>query len=424
VGRAGQKLIDLLVARGLPEPAARIYLTACRDGPQTASELARLNALHRVHAYRFIARLVDDGLLAKVGHRPMRFAALPIEELLERWIETTSEDLTRLKTGRQKLLAEWQESLTAPDVFDARKFLVLEGQPAIHNFLRKRAGAARREILASASAFALARAIDGGIDRAFREARERGVRVRMVTEVTQANLPEAKHFTSFLELRHATSPVTNRAVVIDGSGALVYVSGEEGLGASGDAQVALWSTSPRFLSLTREYHRRLWARARPADDRIVELESPPIAVLPVRRGASAEGLSRLNEITDLGMEVTGLRELKLDVRELIEAIARQLGRQIAEGVEGSTPEEVAHSLTDYYEEKALGRLSVVRDRPLTLRVTGCFACTASSPEVGRVMCPSLLRSVLETRLGSRWEVSKPDPTRHATRGCLFTVGQA
>jgi len=29
--------------------------------------------------------------------------------------------------------------------------------------------------------------------------------------------------------------------------------------------------------------------------------------------------------------------------------------------------------------------------------------------------------VLETRLGQRWEVSKPDPKKHASRGCLFTA---
>jgi len=57
-------------------------------------------------------------------------------------------------------------------------------------------------------------------------------------------------------------------------------------------------------------------------------------------------------------------------------------------------------------------------------VTGCFACTGDSPEIGRVMCPELLRTILEARLGQRWEVSKPDPTKHASRGCVFTATPA
>ena len=99
-------------------------------------------------------------------------------------------------------------------------------------------------------------------------------------------------------------------------------------------------------------------------------------------------------------------------------------RPIAEDLEGRTPEEVARELSQYYETHTMGHFSVLKDRPLTLRVTGCFACTTDSPEIGRVMCPQLLRTVLETRLGQRWEVSKPDPTKHAVRGCVFTASPA
>ncbi len=105
-------------------------------------------------------------------------------------------------------------------------------------------------------------------------------------------------------------------------------------------------------------------------------------------------------------------------------IARQLGREIAAEIDGDTPAKVGQALSTYYETHTMGHLAVVRDRPLTLQVTGCFACTSDSPEIGRVMCPQMLRTVLETRFGNRWEVSKPDPTKHATRGCLFTATQA
>jgi hypothetical protein len=72
----------------------------------------------------------------------------------------------------------------------------------------------------------------------------------------------------------------------------------------------------------------------------------------------------------------------------------------------------------------MGRLAVEKERPLTLRVTGCFACIPASPEIGREMCPQLLRAVLETRLGQRWAVTKPDPAKHASRGCIFTANPA
>jgi sugar-specific transcriptional regulator TrmB len=421
VGRPGSDLLELLAQHGVPEKGARVYLAACRAGPQTASELARLSAVSRVEAYRFIKLLSADGLLQATGGRPMRFAALPPDELLDRWIRKASDRVRRLEQDRNKILTDWEEARTEFDERDPRKFAVLEGRTTIHRFLLKRLGTSEQQVLLSASGVSLPRVIDAGTDRALREAHDRGVKVRVVTEVTPQNLVDAKHLSSFVELRHSAGPVMNRSVVIDRLGALVYVSGEEGFGRSGEEQVALWSSAPMFIQLARDYHRRLWVPGERAESRFVELENPSGAVLSVVHGKESVPFQRLKEIAKLGMRASGVREFHFHLPELIETIARQLGREIAEEVEGDTPEKVSRSLSEYYETHTMGHLAVIRDRPLTLQVTGCFACTSDSPEIGRVMCPQLLRTVLETRLGLRWEVSKPDPTKHANRGCVFTA---
>lgn len=421
MSRPGSGLFDLLTEHGVPAKGARLYLAACRSGAQTASELARLSAINRVEAYRIIKQLVSDGLLTAAGSRPQRFAALSPDELVDRWIRGASDRLHRLEQDRERVLSDWEEARTEVEEGDPRKFAVLEHRETIRRFLRKRIGLAERQVLLSANGSWLSGLIDGGVDRSLREAAGRGVKVRVVTEVYPPNLTEAKHFAGFSELRHANGPIANRAVVVDRTGALVYVSGEEGLGRAGGEQVALWSSSPSFVQLARDYHRRLWGPASRAEARFVELENPPAAVLPVVAGHETVPFQRLKEIAKLGMRASGVREFRLHLPELIDVIALQLGREIAKEIDGETPEEVAKSLSRYYATHTMGQLGVVRERPLTIQVTGCFACTQDSPEIGRVMCPQLLRSVLETRLGQRWEVSKPDPTKHATRGCLFTA---
>ena len=424
MGRPGSDLLDLLAQHGVPEKGARVYLAACRAGPQTASELARLSAVSRVEAYRLIKQLAADGLLRATGGRPMRFAALAPDELLDRWIRRASDHVRRLEQDRGKILTDWEDARTEFDERDPRKFAVLEGRETIHRFLLKRLGTAERQVLLSASGVSLPRVIDAGTDRALREARARGVKVRIVTEVFPQNLVDAKHLASFAELRHSNGPVMNRTVVIDRLGALAYVSGEEGFGRSGEEQVALWSSAPMFVQLACDYHRRLWVPGERAESRFVDLENPSAAVLPVVLGQEAVSFQRLKEIAKLGMRASGVRKFHFELPELIETIARQLGREIAEKVEGDTPQKVSRSLSAYYETHTLGHLAVLRERPLTLQVTGCFACTSDSPEIGRVLCPQLMRTVLETRLGQRWEVSKPDPTKHASRGCIFTATPA
>ncbi|HYK93518.1 MAG TPA: helix-turn-helix domain-containing protein [Thermoplasmata archaeon] len=424
MARAGASLTELLFEHGIPERAARLYVGACREGPQTVAELARASGLHRVEAYRCLQVLLARGLLRSTGGRPARYVALPLDQLLDRWIRRSTEKLDRWKGDREKLLAEWRENLATADPGEGRKFAVLEGRPAIQRFLRRRIDAAEKEILLSVSGFSLAPAIEGGVDRSLRAARARGVRVRLVTEVSGSNLPEARHFAGIGDLRHAQSAVTNRAIVIDRGGALVFVSGEEGLGKSGDDQVALWTSSPSVLLLARNYHQRLWTQALSIDRRLLELEHPPTAVLPVVRGKEAEPFSRLREITQLGMRASGLTNLDLDLPEMIRALGRQMGTEVAQSVTGSDAEAVMRSLAEHYERHAPGRLEVLRNSPLTVRVTQCFACTPQGTEIGRVLCPKLFQTILEQRMGSSWAVSTPDPRRHATKGCLFVATPA
>ncbi len=424
MGRPGSGLLELLGEHGVPEKAARVYLAACRTGPQTASELARLSAVNRVETYRYIKQLTAERLLKATGGRPRRFAATAPDELLDRWIRRASDRLRELEKDREKVLADWEESRTEFEDGDPRKFAVLEGRETIRRFLLKRIGAAERQILVSMTGPSLPAMIDAGFDRALRTAAARGVKVRLLTEIYPTNLVEAKVFQTFAEVRHSKGPVANRALVFDRLGALVFVSGEDGRGRSGEEQVALWSSAPMFVQLAREYHRRVWTPAAKGEARVVELENPPAAVLPVVAGKESVPFQRLKEIAKLGMRASGVRELRLHLPELIETIARQLGREIAGQIDGRTPEEIARALAQYYEAHTMGRLTVLKEDPLTLRVTGCFACTRDSPEIGRVLCPELLGAVFEARLGQHWEVSKPDPTKHATRGCVFTATPA
>jgi sugar-specific transcriptional regulator TrmB len=420
MGRSGAGLVRLLAERGVPERAARIYLAACREGPQSASELARVSGLHRVETYRYIQQLRESGLLLPVGGRPMRFRALSVEELLERWIRTTGEDLRRLESGRDQLLREFQEQIATPEPNDGRKFVVMERRKALYSFLRKQIGVARREILLSLSPAALARFIDGGLDRELKTARQRGVRVRVITEINRGNLPSAKHFATFSEIRTTRSLPAARGVLFDRTGAVVYVAGEARPEADEDHLVTIWTTDTPFLGLVRGQFQQLWNHSTPSEERIVELEEPHAAALPVRLGREVESFNRLREITQLGMQVGALQELSFDLPEFIETVAHQVGRQIASELDGELPLEVARSLESYYRDHQL-RFEILQPDPLLVQTEKCIACDGDSPEVGRLLCPAILRTIFETRTGGRWEVGRPEARGRHRRGHLFAL---
>ena len=420
MARSGAGLVRLLAERGVPERAARIYIAACREGPQTASELARMSGIHRVETYRHIQQLHEAGLLRSVGGRPMRFRALSAEELLERWIRTTSEDLRRLEAGRDHLIRQFQEQIETPETNDGRKFVVMERRKALYSFLRRQIGVARREILLSLSPSALARFIDGGIDRELRMASQRGVKVRVITEINRGNLPDAKHFATFAEIRNTRTVPAARGVLFDKTGVVVYVAGDLRPGGDEDRLVTVWTTDAEFLNLVRVQFHQLWNHCAPSEHRIVELEEPPAAALPVRLGREVESFNRLREITQLGMQVGGLRELPFDVPEFIETVAQQVGRQVASELDGELPLEVARSLQVYYRARNI-RFDILQPEPLLIRSDGCLACDGASPEVGRLLCPAILRTIFEARTGGRWEVARPEARKRSQRGHVFAL---
>ncbi len=420
MARSGAGLVRLLAERGVPERAARIYIAASREGPQTASELARMSGTHRVETYRHIQQLREAGLLRPVGGRPMRFGALSAEELLERWIRTTSEDLRRLEAGRDHLLREFQEHISTPEVSDGRKYVVMERRKSLYSFLRKQIGLARKEIQLSLSPSALSRFIDGGLDRDLRTAKQRGVKVRVITEINRGNLADVKHFSAFSEVRNTRTMPAARGVLLDKSGAVVYVAGDLRTGGNEDHLVTVWTTDPEFLNLVRVQYQQLWNHCTPSEHRIVELEEPAVAALPVRLGREVESFNRLREITQLGMQVGGLRDLPFDVPEFIDTVARQVGRKIAGEIEGELPLEVARSLQEYYRGRNV-RFDIVESEPLVVRTDGCIACDGASPEVGRLLCPAILRTIFEARTGGRWEVTRPEARRRSARGHVFSL---
>lgn len=420
MARSGAGLVRLLAERGVAERAARIYIAASREGPQTASELARMSGIHRVETYRHIQQLHEAGLLRSVGGRPMRFRALSAEELLERWIRTTSEDLRRLETGREQLIRDFQEQIATPEASDGRKFVVMERRKALYSFLHKQIGLARKEILLSLSPSALARFIDGGVDRELRTAKQRGVKIRIITEINRGNLADAKHFATFAEIRNTRTMPAARGVLLDKAGAVVYVAGDLRPGGDEDQLVTVWTTDEQFLALVRIQFQQLWNHCAPSEQRIVELEGPPAASLPVRLGGEVESFNRLREITQLGMQVGGLRELPFDVSEFIDTVARQVGREIASELDGELPLEVARSLQEYYRVHNL-RFEILQEDPLLVRADGCIACDGASPEVGRLLCPAILRTIFESRTGGRWEVARPEARKRSKRGHVFAL---
>jgi sugar-specific transcriptional regulator TrmB len=110
----------------------RVYLYLARFGAHKAQSVAEALGVHRTEAYKILSRLEEQGLICRVMERPMKFVAVPFENVLNNLIEERRQKIHQMEQRKAELLKIWA-SLPEPETVNQRKetFQVLEGKKHI-----------------------------------------------------------------------------------------------------------------------------------------------------------------------------------------------------------------------------------------------------------------------------------------------------
>ena len=139
--RSDAAIAQLRAQLGLADEEAALYLHLCLAGPSKASEISAALRVHRNEVYRTAERLGARGLVRVGDERPARYAAVPLEEVLERETQQRVEAIESLRRTRQEL-----ETLVAAmhggPAAGQTTYKVLRGRPEIYNVRRMMIGSA------------------------------------------------------------------------------------------------------------------------------------------------------------------------------------------------------------------------------------------------------------------------------------------
>ena len=113
----------------LSKNEVRVYLYLARFGAHKAQSIAEALGVHRTEAYKILRRLESQGLISRVLERPMKFMAVPFENVLDNLIEERRQRIYQMEQRKAELLKIW-ESLPEPENVTHKKetFQVLEGK--------------------------------------------------------------------------------------------------------------------------------------------------------------------------------------------------------------------------------------------------------------------------------------------------------
>src|SRR3989338_1108133 len=240
-----KQFLNKLKDFGLNTYESKLWTALLSRGVATAGELSDIANVHRSRSYDVLESLEKKGfIIMKIG-KPIKYVAVPPPEVVERVkkkIETeTKEQLTSLeKIKKSELLGELETLHTQGiDLVDPTEFSgALKNRNNIYDHYEFAIKNAEKSINLLTTAEGLARKIDV-LGRALAKAREKGVKIRILTNNSQAAQKISKDLKNIAEIKQAN--IKGRFMVIDNKSVVLLVTDDTNVHPTYDS--AIWSNS-------------------------------------------------------------------------------------------------------------------------------------------------------------------------------------
>jgi len=247
-----------LVRLGLTSNQARIYVGLLRLGEGRVSEIAKEAGVERAEAYRALNKLSQLGLVKASLTHPLRFAPVPPEEGVRRLVEAFSDKVRKMKEEAAEAVELLRKAQRQPPRETVSLELIVGRRRAFRRALEM-IDRAQRYVYCVTSSLGLVRAARGGILEAFEDAVNRGVEVKMISEIVNVNKREAKLFNKVVKLRHADQ--LNAFLLLVDREALVGVTIREDTALDTEDHIELWTNSDFFVSQMQQFFEKAWSEA-------------------------------------------------------------------------------------------------------------------------------------------------------------------
>ena len=302
-----KRLFEILRELGLSKREADIYIYLSRRGPQKAHSIAVHLDIDRAQMYRSLTSMQEKGIVELTIEAPKRYIAVPIESLLESYINNKKSEVTRVETEKDDVINYFKSISTREPEYPMAKFQVITGRSGIHTKISEMVNQAQKEILGLTTSLGLIQEdISGILDTIVESAREKkDVQFKMLANISNENFKIMKDIVKRIpakkthaQWRHIDlgSRFYPRFVIKDDEEAILYMISEGELSTPMQEDTGLWVTSKMFVSTLKASFMEIWRNAISVNDRINELETgtPREETLIIKEPADAQ--AKIEEI--------------------------------------------------------------------------------------------------------------------------------
>jgi sugar-specific transcriptional regulator TrmB len=288
---------------GLTRNEARVLVFLAKTGPSKASDVARAVQINRTETYRTIRNLQRRGLVEATFERPVRFQSVPFDKCLQVLIDERKARLRLLEQRGENLRRQFDDVKVEPVAHEVERFQVVEGRIRIEQRLQSMCALARKSVLTVRSSSEVVRADTSGLFDMLSQGVKIGLRVRVITAITQANLEISEKLRELIEVRHLdlkAKPIPRVSVIDDNEALFEITTADETQRTS--EEVALWINSRAFVRNLQAYFEEMWNSATPAESRIEALRKgiPPDDLRIFKGRVEVSG--RINEMIESSIQ--------------------------------------------------------------------------------------------------------------------------
>lgn len=210
-----------LSSLGLTFSQARVYLFLLSEGASPVRSISKALGLHRVEAYRKVHDLEELGLVEQHLTSPKRYAAIAPNYAVSALLNQQKEKEALLRQRAAALLPHLnliQPPLRQPlnKQPTTSSYRLGSGRMRYHNEMKELIREAKTEVLRILSADGVVRNYQSGFYKEYFRAASRGIKVRMITEVSPQNKDMVKRLSRIITVRYLHD-IRLRFTVIDKS---------------------------------------------------------------------------------------------------------------------------------------------------------------------------------------------------------------
>jgi sugar-specific transcriptional regulator TrmB len=205
---------------GLNTYESKLWTALLSRGISTAGELSDIASVPRSRTYDVLESLEKKGfIIMKVG-KPIKYIAVPPEEVIERVKKKVSEeaDTKRMlleELGNSNVLEELNNlHKQGADLIEPTDLVgSFKNRKTIYNQMETMIKSAKESILIMTSADGLIRKKDN-LSNILSKAKDQSIDIKIAAPITKDNIKHAKELARFAEVRH--TPNNSRFCIVDG----------------------------------------------------------------------------------------------------------------------------------------------------------------------------------------------------------------